>query len=241
MPQTLKTEAYLIKRIDYSESDRVVVLYTRESGKMTAMARGARKSVKRFGGLLEHFVLFEAELSQPRHGGMCLLKSVTPLKVLKKVLKDLEALACGYRLLELTDFFEHDSHPSPPLFGLLEESLARLEAASAPLEVRLGFEAGILKLAGLSPVLSRCVSCGAPAPFAGPVLNYLHGGVACGNCPLGGGQVELKRGSWEALSRLFDGDGQGTAEAAAPLEGFLQYQMGKALKTAGVAAQMKKA
>jgi DNA repair protein RecO (recombination protein O) len=238
--QTLKTEAYLLKRVNFSESDRVVVLYTREAGKVTAMARGARKSVKRFGGLLEHFVLFEAELDQPRHGGMSLLRTAAPRKALKKLLKDLDALSCGYRLLELVDFFEHDSHPAPPLFTLLERSLADLDSGCPPLEVRLGFEAGILKLAGLTPELARCVSCGREAPFAGPSLNFLHGGVCCGQCRLGGGQVSLSGPSWEALKRLFGGTGGPGPEAAVPLEGFLQYQIGKALKTAEVDQQMSR-
>ena len=45
----ITTPAIVLRTVDYGEADRVVTLFTREHGKLSALARGARKSVKRFG------------------------------------------------------------------------------------------------------------------------------------------------------------------------------------------------
>jgi DNA repair protein RecO (recombination protein O) len=156
LPRHLKTDAFLLRKVHYGESDQVVVLYTRESGKVSAMARGARKSKKRFGPALEPFILVEAEIDPGRHGGLPLLKSIHPQKALIRLLADLDRLNCGFRLLELVDLFEHDTHAQPELFPLLQASLEALDRGAPILESRVVFEAGLLKLAGLAPQLDGC-------------------------------------------------------------------------------------
>ena len=60
--EPVHTRAVLLRQVDTGESDRVVTLLTEELGKVSAIARGARKSRKRFGAALALFVLAEAEL-----------------------------------------------------------------------------------------------------------------------------------------------------------------------------------
>ena len=64
MPGSLKTEAIVLRSIRYGEGDRVLHLYTPHRGRLSAIAKGARKARSRFGGRLEpffrlHLVLYE--------------------------------------------------------------------------------------------------------------------------------------------------------------------------------------
>ena len=54
----------MLRSVDYGERDRVVTLLSRDRGKLSAFARGARASRRRFGGVLEPFTLVSAELSE---------------------------------------------------------------------------------------------------------------------------------------------------------------------------------
>lgn len=231
--QITRTSALLLKRVDYSESDRIVLLYTKLWGKISAMAKGARKSRHRFGACLEPFCLFEAEIKIQPHREMGLLISTHPIKSFIKIMGNLERVACGYRILELTDAFEHDVHPFPKVFELLEKSLRVLEGGSNPMLVRLRYEAELLVCSGLAPELDQCVSCGQKAPFKSAFLNFSHGGLVCFNCRGKGSQAALTPVVWQALKDLFEhrAGEEATFEAADEiLQSFVQYQLGKPSK-----------
>src|SRR5918995_1326835 len=66
MPGSLKTEAIVLRGIRYGEADRVLHLYTPERGRVSAIAKGVRRTKSRFGGRLEpffrlHLVLYEGK------------------------------------------------------------------------------------------------------------------------------------------------------------------------------------
>ncbi len=68
------TPAVVLRTVDYGEADRVVTLLCREGGKRSALARGARRSSKRFGAGLSLFGVGEATLlerpgAEARHAG----------------------------------------------------------------------------------------------------------------------------------------------------------------------------
>ena len=66
--ESTRTPAVVLKRVPYGEADLVVTLYTRDLGKLSALARSARRSQRRFGGVLDLFTVSEAEL-KPHRGG----------------------------------------------------------------------------------------------------------------------------------------------------------------------------
>ncbi|HEX7488511.1 MAG TPA: DNA repair protein RecO, partial [Anaeromyxobacteraceae bacterium] len=77
MADRLKLTGVVLRTVDYGESDRVVTLLTAERGKVSAFARAARASRRRFGGALEHFTLVHAEARERRGAGLLSLESVT--------------------------------------------------------------------------------------------------------------------------------------------------------------------
>jgi DNA repair protein RecO (recombination protein O) len=232
MTQILKTPALLLKRLNYSESDRIVVLYTRLAGKVSALARSARKSQKRFGACLEPFVLFEAEIGMDPDRELGSLRQAHSLTTYRGLLKDLGRLGLGYRILELMDGLEPDAHPAPDLFDRLENTLRVLQVHPHPLKALVLFEADLLRTAGLAPVLDRCCQCGRIPPFPRPAFSLSQGGLVCPACAprAKGTGLDLELA---VLQGLFEGmePGHSEKEAARFLESVLQYHLGRRLKT----------
>jgi DNA repair protein RecO (recombination protein O) len=97
----LKLTAVVLGTVDYGESDRVVVLLTRERGKLSAFARGARASRKRFGGALQPFTLLDAEVRERAGSDLLGLDAVDVVQAFGGIRTDLARIACAGYACEL--------------------------------------------------------------------------------------------------------------------------------------------
>ncbi|MBE9535991.1 MAG: DNA repair protein RecO [Proteobacteria bacterium] len=186
------TEALILRTNDYGESDRIVRFMSPGLGKVSGIAKGARKSIKRFGGCLEPFTLVSLTV-QPREG-LSLIKEGAAAKGYKGIKNDLERFAYGSYLLDLTNNIVADDldDESEKVFFLLKNALALLEASDKPEEVVREYEVRLLGITGYMPSFLNCLSCGDPvdrpmdeAGQGGPVEAVFSpgdGGVFCRNC-----------------------------------------------------------
>src|SRR5205823_396648 len=62
-PRVYQTEALVLRRIPVGETDRVLVLFTRDRGKLSAIAKGARRPLSRLGGGCEPFIQSTVQLA----------------------------------------------------------------------------------------------------------------------------------------------------------------------------------
>lgn len=233
----LKLTGIVLRAVDYGESDRVVALLTRERGKVSAFARGARASRRRFGGALEPFTLVSAEVRERAGSDLLGLDSVTPLRAFGHIRGDLARIACAGYAAELARELVRDHEPHDGLFELLEGYLAALDAAPArPWELR-GFELGALGAAGFLPRLDACARCGGPLPGDAAVsFDPPQGGALCPTCaPFAApGSHSISAGTRAALLRLQvspgdDGAGGDGREARDALTRFVEYVLGRPL------------
>lgn len=235
MARTVKIRAVVLRGVDYGERDRVVTLLSRERGKLSAFARGARTSRRRFGGALEPFTLVSAEVSE-RGGDLWGLEETTVERGFGSVRGDLLRIACASYAVDLAREMVRDAEPHEELFDVLVRYLERLDAAPArPWDLR-GLELDVLRAAGLAPALDVCARCGraaggGPAPF-----DALQGGVLCATCAptAGAGARNLAAGTLSALRLLQHGEapGEGTAgaaEARGALGACIEAHLGKRL------------
>jgi DNA repair protein RecO (recombination protein O) len=148
----------ILKHAPFGEADLLVTFFTRERGKVRAVARGARRSNSKLVGHLEPLTQVRLSLAQGR-GGLDhvsqaqLMESFAPLK------DDLDAITKGFYLAELVDGFGSEAHQNQPLYNL---ALATLDAIGQDPESELPlrfFELRLLKVSGLMPELYRCVEC----------------------------------------------------------------------------------
>ena len=146
---------------DHKEADRIVHLLTPDNGRITALARAARKSTRRFGGALDIGNRVEATLRPPR-GDWWGLDSATLEDGRTHARKDLSLISLLAYAAEVCGKLAREDHPEPKLFGLLDMALSLINAMSdAPSPLfRLGLEAKALTFAGFGPQLQRCVACG---------------------------------------------------------------------------------
>ncbi|MEO6859607.1 MAG: DNA repair protein RecO [Solirubrobacteraceae bacterium] len=181
MPGPLKTEAIVLRSIRYGEADRILHLYTVAHGRLSAIAKGARRSRSRFGARLEPFLHVRAIL----HEGRSDLLTVTGVDTVAvnaglrdhAATLDAAARSCDAvaRLFETTD-------PHPEVFRLLANQLALLSAdpAQARTGNGLAFRLKLLLAAGIVPQLGACAVCGEPDHLSG--FSGAAGGVVCSSC-----------------------------------------------------------
>ena len=186
------TEAIVVRVVDYGEADRVATMITRSSGKVSALARGARRSRKRFSAL-ELFSRGEAQLKEGR-GDLWTLQGFDVTRGFPHLTLDVARVAQGAYVCELVRELLPWHEPEARAWGLLVAVLTLLDEATArPAHLRI-FELALLDTLGLAPSLDRCVACGrtledpgdtgssAPAADEGAQLDLRRGGVVCGEC-----------------------------------------------------------
>lgn len=184
-----QSRALLLRSVDYRDSDRIVTLLTEEGGKLSALARGARKSQRRFGGALQPYVLMQAHL-RPGRGELAHLERVSVERSFHRILTSLEAIgAAGAALAVIRERLpEHE--PEPAVFDAAVRFLEALDAGAPAEEALLSLQIRVLTMLGFAPTLDRCVGCGkVPARDKAAAFDASRGGIACRAC--GGGRLVL--------------------------------------------------
>ncbi len=187
MSRTFKTEAVVLRTIRYGEADRILHLYTREHGRLGAIAKGVRKPRSRFGGRLEPFFRLALVLHRSR-GDLHTVTSAETIEGYPRLRASgtgiaAAADACGgvLRLLDGVD------EPNQPAYNLLCRYLELVDADPAgPATTGAGMVAFRLKLAlaaGFAPELSGCARCGATDHMT--AFSGAAGGVVCPTCEAG--------------------------------------------------------
>jgi DNA repair protein RecO (recombination protein O) len=173
-------QALVLSTLDYGEADRMVTLFTRGRGKLTAFAAGARKSKRRFAGALEPFTLVRAQLCE-RRGETYRLDGVDIEAGFYRVREDLPRIARALYCVELCRELTRDREPHPQLFLLLLEYLELLDRKQAGPTSLIAFELDALAQAGLMPRFAPCAICAQPTGER-PRFDPEHGGVTCDGC-----------------------------------------------------------
>jgi DNA repair protein RecO (recombination protein O) len=202
MPPTFKTEAVVLRSIRYGEADRVLHLYSRDRGRMNAIAKGVRRVKSRFGGRLEP--LFRVQLiAHEGRGELVTITSaetVDPHPGLRERRASLERAtqACD-AVLRLLDAQE----PNHAAYNLLCHELQLLDRRpeAATRGQALAFRLKLLLAAGFAPELAGCASCGEREHLAG--FSAAAGGVVCPGCEAGSFHIdeEAHRFLVDALAR----------------------------------------
>ncbi|MDG2207510.1 MAG: DNA repair protein RecO [Pirellulales bacterium] len=218
-----KANAIVLRLIDFSETSRVVTLFTREFGKIGALAKGAHRQKGPFDSALDLLTRARVVFLRKSSGGLDLLTEAKLEHRFRPPNHDLSPLFAGYYiaelLLELTD--EYDPHPE--LFDISAQTLQALSREEnkhiSPLI--LHFELSALRLLGHLPNLDQCVECGKTISTDDRVsFGQSSGGVLCQACRPGKRHVAQIHGdSLRTLQRYARGSCENLQSVSDPISG----------------------
>lgn len=199
-----KTAAIIVRTRDYREADRLVTLFTRERGRVNAVAKGTRKPKSRKRGAIQlltfgNFMLYEGRT----------LDTIAQCEItnsFQELRSDLDRLAYATYLAELTDGFVMDNEPNEELFLLLVTSLHLLGHLEPEILVR-AYELRLMDNVGFRPELDNCVSCNLPWSEGQLRFSPAMGGVLCPQCAAPeSGSVSVSPGDLNVLKQLLQLD-----------------------------------
>ena len=204
----VRCEAILLRAVDYGESDRIVHLLTSDGGRLTAIAKAARRSQRRFPGTLDTFNQLAIEGRMKPRATMAFLERATLIDPFLGLRADPARYALASFLMEMLDRLSPEGIVGPEaerLFVFAIESLKLLERVRPTPSLRLLLELRGLDALGLRPELGRCVRCGR---VAGEEVAHDHpvhfhvadGGIVCTACSLRlDGLVSIEMGTLRGL------------------------------------------
>ena len=182
--RSFRLEAVVLRHADWGEADRILTLYSRERGKVRAIAKGARKIRSRKAGHLEPFTRVALQLAKGRD-----LLIVTQADTLDPYLAlgaDLVKTGYASYAVELLDRFTYeDESENYAIFLLLTEVLTRIATDPDPWLALRYYEVRLLDLLGFRPHLFECANCGEPIQPVDQFFSPAAGGVLCPKCGAG--------------------------------------------------------
>lgn len=187
VPRTYRAEGLVLKNIPFGEADLLVTLYTREAGKVRAVARGARRSNSKLVGHFEP--LTAARLSLARGRNLDVISQVEVSDNFALLKSDLPTLAKGLYVAELVDGFGPESNANSSLYDLAIETLKTIGQDPTRDLVLRYFELHLLRVSGFMPELFQCVECRAPLTPESHRFSPDAGGTLCLDCTPPGVQV----------------------------------------------------
>lgn len=175
-----KAEGIVIRSIDYGESHKIITLYTKEHGKISLMARGAKKPKSRLSAITQLFTYGLFLFFRPNPRGMGTLSQGERLKSFNAIRHNLVMTAYASYFAELVDKMMDDDEHHPDLFPLLLSVFSQLDEGKDPAFLARLFELKMIILGGYKPELERCVVC---RKEEGPFLfSVKEGGLLCSSC-----------------------------------------------------------
>ncbi len=200
------TTAIVLRAVEFSETSLIVTLLTRELGRVSALAKGARRPKGPFEGALDLLAVCRVVLIRKSGDTLDLLTEAKLHRRFRAADRSLERLYGGYHVVEmlrlLTD--EHEFHPE--IYDLTIRTLEQLDGDGEVASTLAYYDAQLLRELGHAPGLDRCTSCGGDMEnFARVPFALGTGGIVCANCKTKQRQIILlRRETINELKRITD-------------------------------------
>ena len=189
-------EAIILRTRDYRESDRLITFLSRSQGQLTGIAKGARRSKKRFVHTLEplsHVIITYADKSS---SGLVRIDASELKNGFIELRNDLARLGYASLSCEVVLEMSPERQSNPPLFTLLYQYLQQLEKKGEPENSSFLFLLRMLSLTGYAPNLLRCLRCGGDTPSGqGWYFSISQGGLLCESHRQGGKVYHISLGT----------------------------------------------
>jgi DNA repair protein RecO (recombination protein O) len=125
----VRTEAVVLRSLDYGETSQIVTLFTREKGKIGVMAKGARRPTSSFGATLQPMAYTQVVFYYKPTRALQTLSESSHVESFYALRRDLRSITVGLRIVELVDSLMEEEDAHPGVFALLVRALRRLDTA----------------------------------------------------------------------------------------------------------------
>jgi DNA repair protein RecO (recombination protein O) len=237
-----KTPAIVLRSIPYGESDQIVTLYTLDFGKIKGIAKGAKRSRKRFGNTLEICSYIRATFFEKETSDLVRLTDCELVRPYAGLREDITQLAWASYLIELVNEMTAERIKNKGLFRLLILFLNLIDRGILKEEIQRVFEVRLLSLLGYQPQFNHCIRCQKGLSEEKFFFSAREGGVFCPSCavdlsslvPVSLGTIKTlllaQSIPLEKVGRISFSP-QSLKESQAVLSLFLQQYLGKVLKS----------
>ena len=170
----------VLRETETKEADKILTVLTAEFGKISVIARGVRRKGCKYAACAQPLAYSEWTLYQK--GDWYYANDGSTLELFNGLRTDLEAMALGFYMAELTEAVTTEETAAAELLRHLLNGLYALSALhKLPALVKPAFEMKLLSLAGYEPLADACVYCGCPEPEQ-PLLDVVQGVLRCRSC-----------------------------------------------------------
>jgi DNA repair protein RecO (recombination protein O) len=208
----LKDQAICIRATDYSETSQIVTLFTKENGKISAIAKGSKRPKSAFDGPIEVLSRGRIVFSGSNKDRLATLTEFEQQPASGSWSKNFMALNCALFGAELLGAMTHDYDPHPELFDSFLQFLRDTsEIPDAPdssrdaLGLLILFQLALLREIGLQPVLNACTNCrrGFCADWTQTYFSSSANGLICRDCETSyPDRIRLSKTAADCLSNL---------------------------------------
>jgi DNA repair protein RecO (recombination protein O) len=245
MSYYVTTEALVLRTRAFGESDKIVSFLTQSHGKLTGIAKGAKRSKRRFANSLEPFSLVTLRFADRPHRSLVFVHACDLIRIYKTLTTTLEKIAHASYLVEITDELTREREENGVLFDFLCQALNFIDEQGASTSLLVFLELQLLRHFGYQPMLQRCSRCHEAWSFGNGAhwrFSYRDGGLVCRPCSgLRREMLSISVETVAVLTRLQEqrefplaSDAvppEALREARALLPRFIQYQIHKELKS----------
>ena len=232
------SQVICLKSYDYGEADKILHLYSADHGRISAMAKGAKRANSKLSGACELLALSEMQLTRGRNFDV--VSQYQSLESYIGIRTDILKLACAMLYAELVHALATEGdEDSQMIFTHLQTALARLEVASERdiIPLASAFQMRLLDLAGFRPMLGHCLYSEQPVT---PDIPYASFSAELGGVVLPEHRSHYPGTSWVNVSPATLLALEGCAEALDPAlwahadpaktQKFLAYYTGRVLE-----------
>ena len=215
-PERFVTCGLVLRETVTRDADKILTVLTPDRGRLSVIARGARRKGSRVAAACQ--LLAYSEMTLYEKGRWTMLDAADTIELFDGLRQDLTALSLAAYFAELTEAVSDGS--GGDVLPLLLNALYALSALKKPPQlVKPAFQFRLMALAGYEPMADGCALCGAPQP-ENPMLDVVHGVVHCGKCREKGGlSLPLTASGLAALRYVLYGDPRRLYSFSLPPEG----------------------
>ena len=178
-----RTRGLILTVHDYGESDKIVTFFSPDIGRAGGIAKGAKRSKKRFVNKLEEFSLLQIMYRPARREGLLFISEAELDNAFLGIRYRYSSYLAAVFIIELVLRLTREHDPDPQIFALLAWAMQALDERCDPLAIAALFHLKILDAAGYQPQLEGCCRCSQPVrPGPGYTLNPGSGLLLCSSC-----------------------------------------------------------